>query len=320
MLFLTSLVFGVALNFYVDLSNQSQHASEATRAVRRAASLLDRLARDFESAVLEKKPAEVDPLTHPWIFVAESSRHESGADRVRFVARRPTDYRSAEAVSDMAVVSYALREGEGGDDFELMRWSEPYVPAEFDPDFPLQDDPSALLFASGITHFALRFQREDGDWVEQWDSSQLVDSSALPVAVEIEVALGTGDAESADRPPQSYRRLVLLPVRPLDLETLLDPVAYAALAGEEGEQECELKVVDCIDLRLLAGAGATGAGGGGGKAKKGEPPPDLSGLLGLSKQNRETVRQLAGGGLANMCWSNFRDTYAGHPAVRPQCR
>ena len=320
MLFLTSLVFGVALNFYVDLSNQSQHASEATRGVRRAASLLDRLARDFESAVLEKKPADVDPLTHPWIFVAESSRHESGADRVRFVARRPTDYRSAEAVSDMAVVSYALREGERGDDFELVRWSEPYVSTEFDPEFPLEDDPGALLFASGITHFALRFQREGGDWVEQWDSSQLVDSSALPVAVEIEVALGTGDAEGAQRPPQSYRRLVLLPVRPLDLETLLDPVAYAALAGEEGEQDCELKVVDCIDLSLLAGAGATGAGGGGGKANKGEPPPDLSGLLGLSKQDRETVRQLAGGGLANMCWSNFRATYAGHPAVRPRCR
>ena len=316
-LFLTSIVFGVALNFYVDLSNQSQRASESTRGVRRAVSLLDRLARDFEGAVLEKKPADVDPLAHPWIFVAESTRGTSGADQVKFIARRPTDYRSGGAVSDMAVVSYGLREGESGDDFELVRWSEPYVPADFDPDFPFDDDPSALLFAGGITHFALRFKSEGGDWVEQWDSSQLLESSELPVAVEIEVALRSDEAEGRETPPRSYRRRVLLPVRPLDFETLLDPVAYAAIgADQEAEQNCELKVADCVDLSLLTGGFATGAG----KANENEPPPDLSGLLELSKQDREVVSQLAGGGLANMCWSNFKATYAKHPAVRPECR
>lgn len=313
-LFLTSIVFGVALNFYVALSNQSRHASEATRGVRRAVSLLDRLARDFERAVLEKKPAHVDPLAHPWIFVAESTRGASGADQVRFVARRPMDYRSGGAVSDMAVVSYGLREGESGDDFELVRWSEPYVPADFDPDFPFDDDPGALLFAGGITHFALRFLSESGDWVEQWDSSQLIESSALPVAVEIEVALRSNEAEDGETPTQSYRRRVLLPVRPLDFETLLDPVAYAAIGGgeQEGEQDCELKVSDCVDLSLLTGGPVDNSGEG--------PAAGISGLLELSDQDRETVKLLAGGGLANMCWENFRATYAGHPAVNPQCR
>ena len=35
-LFLTALVLGVALDFFVDLSNESAHASESTRELRRA--------------------------------------------------------------------------------------------------------------------------------------------------------------------------------------------------------------------------------------------------------------------------------------------
>ena len=56
-LFLTALVVGVALDFYVDLSNQSAHAAEVTRDIRRATSLMDRIARDLERAMMVVKPA-----------------------------------------------------------------------------------------------------------------------------------------------------------------------------------------------------------------------------------------------------------------------
>ena len=97
--FLTAIVFGVALDFYVDLSNQSHHASEVTREIRRATSLLDRLAQDFERALLAKTPDAVDPLAHPWLFLGESRGLGPGADRVKFVARRPPDARSVETVA-----------------------------------------------------------------------------------------------------------------------------------------------------------------------------------------------------------------------------
>jgi hypothetical protein len=57
--------------------------------------------------------------------------------------------------------------------------------------------------------------------VDRWDSSQLIESSELPIAVEIEVAMATDDGSE----PVPYRRRVLLPVRPLDLVALLDPQA-----------------------------------------------------------------------------------------------
>ena len=308
-LFLTSLVLGVALNFYIDLSNQSQHASEATREVRRAASLLDRVARDRERALLVQKPPETDPLDHPWVFVSESQYAEQGADRVKFVTRRRADRRTREGTSDIAIVSYGLRPRELAGDFEILRWSRPGLPEALDRDFPPADDPEALVLADGVSRFELRFLDPEGAGVEEWDSSQLLDSSELPRAVEITVALASTNRETGEletSPP--YVRRVMLPVRPLDMATLLDPVAYAEAAGESaGEKKCALTVADCVDLAAL-GAGGAGAAQG------------LSALQNLSEEDRETIRLLNRGNLGEVCWDNFRDAYGDHPAVKPQCR
>jgi prepilin-type N-terminal cleavage/methylation domain-containing protein len=303
-LFLTAIVLGVALDFYVDLSNQSQHASETTRGVRRATSLLDRLARDFESALLVRKPEEMDPLAHPWIFLAESRHSETGADRVKFVMRRPADARGDDGVSDLATVSYALRPGPHGDDFELVRWSQPELPDGGDREFPPADDPNALLLADGIAGFALRFLGEDGEWVSEWDSSQLLDSSELPIAVEIELTLATWDPVSEKmQVSPTYLRRALLPVRPLDLATLLDPAAYGGAGGEgEGDGECALTVADCIDLSMVG------------------PMSGASDQLGADQLAAIQARIQAEGGLANMCWDDFKAQYANHPATRPHCR
>lgn len=323
---LTALVLGVALDFYIDLSNQSQRASEATRSLRRATSLLDRIARDFEHTVLVKKPEDMDPLANPWLFLAEESKTEDGADRVKFVTRRSPDERTRAGVSDLAMVAYELRPGPEGDDFELLRWSRPDLPESLDRDFPPTDDPDALVLADGVSHFALHFLDDKDEWVSDWDSSQLVDSSELPVAVEIEVAMASHDPVTDETTPgPSYRRRVMLPVRPLDLETLTDPAAYAALGGQESDQkQCELTVADCVDLSQLGlSPGAAGAGAGGEGGPPTAPsglPRGLAALRDLSQANRQIIQQLQGGNLGSMCWDLFKDAYKNHPAVRPQCR
>lgn len=317
-LFLTALVFGVALDFYIDLTNQSHYASEATREIRRATTLLDRLARDFEHALLVQKPEETDPLDHPWVFLAERRRSESGADRVKFVARQEPDRRAAANAGVIATVAYLLRPDPYGEAFELVRWSRPDVPEGLDREFPQGDDPDALMLADGIDHFGLRFLGEDGEWVEEWDSSQLLDSSELPRAVEIELALSSVDPRTGEpRVSPTYRRRVMLPVRPLDMQTLLDPEAYAALGGgsSQGDQDCQLRVADCIDMSLVGGAAgaAAAAQGGGGDA-------GLSALLKLSREERDALRQLNRADISQACWDELRPTFGNHPAVRPHCR
>ena len=199
------------------------------------------------------------------------------------------------------MVAFVLRESEDTEGYELLRWSSPSLPESLDRDFPLEGDPDALILAKGIHHFALRFLDEAGEWVSEWDSSQLLDSSALPLVVEIEVAMAPLD----DRLPEEaeeliYRRRVFLPVRPLDLETLLDPEAQLADAGEE--DDCEgLLVRDCVDMDVLSelGAGAVGSVAG--------------------------AQAVVGGGIdfeaiLNSSWCSIKDLYGDHPAVKPSCR
>lgn len=310
-LFLTALVIGAALDSYVNLSNHSAHASELTREVRRATGLLDRLARDLERTLLVEKPPETDPLAHPWVFVAESRLSGSGADRVKFVARQPVQ-RSAHPGSELAMVAFLLRDAEDGEGYELLRWSRPSLPESLDRDFPLPDDPDALVLARGLHHFALRFLDENGEWVPEWDSSQLLDSSTLPLAVEIEVAMQPLDELLPEEAEEKlYRRRVMLPVRPLDLVALFDPEAGAEGAGEEGECDESLLVRDCIDEQAisdLTGGAVTDV--------------DQAASLG---QGLAGSQSLTGGGvdieaILDSSWCALRDLYGDHPAVKAECR
>lgn len=292
-LFLTALVVGVALDFFIDLSNQSAWASESTRDLRRATSLVDRIARDLERTLLVRKPEEVDPLAHPWIFLAEPRRSKNGADHLKFVMRSEPARTQDGPVSDLATVAYSLEPHADGNGYALLRWSSPELPERLDREFPRPDDPASLVLADGVAHFALRFLGESGEWTDRWDSSQLVDSSELPLAVEIEVALMPMAEPRDDRLPTEptlYTREVLLPVRPLDLEVLLDPERLAGGGDQEDDEDCELTVAECIDWTAAGGV---------------EGMPELEDLLASAPTT---------------CWDAYRPLYGTHPAVRDFCR
>src|SRR5690606_33441740 len=84
---LTGILVWFTTDFYLDLSRQSRAAVDTARHTRRAVVLLDRIARDLESAVLVRKPGPVDPLLHPWLFLAESDDPSTGAQRLKFSSR-----------------------------------------------------------------------------------------------------------------------------------------------------------------------------------------------------------------------------------------
>ena len=264
---LTSIVIGVALNHYVNLSRAGQRATEHTRDIRRAMAVLDRVARDFESTVLVAKEPEMDPLDHPWIFLGESRRSDAGADHLKFVTRGHQPRRTAAHESDLEVVAYSLRQAEAGD-FELMRWSSPRLPESLDREIPSDESQGAVLLAGDVASFGVQFIDELGGQTSSWDSSQLSDSSELPLAVEIQVALVDPEGDP-DAEPHPYSRRVVLPVRPLEMQELLDPNSLVsggegsaadeeAEEGEEGEggeeptgeghKQC--KATPCADMTV----------------------------------------------------------------------
>jgi type II secretory pathway component PulJ len=259
----TALVVGVATNYYIDLSRATSRAANNTRDIRRATAVLDRVARDFESTVLFAKPDDADPLSNPWLFVAEARYGESGADQIKFITRNFQPRRSEEHESDLAVVAYTARRSEENDTLELFRWTDPRLPDGLDRSFPSEDDEAAVLLAEGLADFGVMFFGDDGEETETWDSTMLVESGSLPASVEITVAFADPDAVDAD--PDAavrYHRRVLLPVRPLRLDALLG----VAGGEEDGEGDAEdeggsgdeaegnpsgLTLGDCIDIPAL---------------------------------------------------------------------
>jgi type II secretory pathway component PulJ len=242
---LTAIVLAAAADFYIDLSNASRAAIERVRGERRAVAILDRLARDLESSVLVKKPSELDPLAHPWLFLAEGAG-DLGAERLLFVSRGRLARVSALRESDLERVAYWLVErDEGG--YDLVRWSHPQLPEGLDRSFPAGDDPASAVLAEGVEAFGVRLLGEAGEWVTSWDSSQVVESSELPLAAEISIVLlpeaedGTPlevdpNAEEGAGPRIVARR-VLLPLRPRDVEKELNPEADGAAEDDDDEDD-----------------------------------------------------------------------------------
>jgi len=227
---LTGILITFTTNFYLDLSAQSRAAVERARNTRRAVVLLDRVARDLESAMLVRKPDPVDPLLHPWLFLAEADDPDLGAQRLKFSSRghRPRSAQAAE--SDVEMVAWMLARGEG-DDFELRRWSSPQLPPGRDLAFPLLEDSDPV--AGGIAQFGVFLIGEDGERVARWDSSVMTESSELPLSAEIQVSLFV-DAES-EAVAGPFVRRVSLPLRPLDLEAQLEAAGAGPADGADSD-------------------------------------------------------------------------------------
>lgn len=259
----TSMVIGFATDYYIDLSRATARASESTRAIRHATALLDRIARDFESTLLVVKPPDVDPLAHPWLFLAESQISETGADHIKFVTRNFQPRRSDAHESDLTLVAYSVRPHEDDETIDLYRWSATQLPESLDRSFPSEDDEANVLLAEGLLEFNVQFSDVApggmwGGWSENWDSTTMLQSSALPAMVLITVAVAVPDAVDPDDLPR-YHKVALLPIRPLDLAAMLtpegvDPNEDPTDDERDGKNPEELTMADCFNLSAVGPA------------------------------------------------------------------
>lgn len=245
----TGVVLTFAASFYIDLSNASAAALAESVDLRRATTVLDRVARDLEAATLVKKPDALDPLEHPWLFLAEG-RGSNGADRLRFQARNHRPRTGSAHESDLVEIAYWLAEAQDGEGFDLLRWSSarPPVPP-LDRNFPRRDDPGVELLASRVALFSVRLQDEDGAWQSAWDSWSPAQSSQLPIAAELQVALlpeqPVEDDSLAAPEPELFARPVVFALDPLDLEKALGAESGTDEDDDEDDLAC-VTVSECV--------------------------------------------------------------------------
>jgi len=146
--------------------------------------------------------------------------------------------------SDMAVVTYGLRESESGTR-DLMRWSAPRLPDQLEREVPVEPEDGAQVLLEDVADFGLRFLGESGEWTDAWDSSSLTESNLLPVVAEIHLALAEPDSEIA---PNRLEKQVVLALRPLDLQVLLTPEGAGEGDGNADEDEEETANAECITV------------------------------------------------------------------------
>jgi len=245
--FLTAIVLTLAVNVFMDLSHQADAAVRLVSGARRATLVLDRIATDLERAVLVQRAPGQDPLTHPWVFLAE--RGEDGAERLKFVTRGRRPRGDADG-ADLELVTWTLEAASDGDT-ELRRSGVPRLPEGLDRDFPSPEDSS--LVAENVAAFGIWFLGGDEGRTDEWDSSTLEYSDDLPLAAEIRLAFYRDlETEEIDGP---YSRSVFLPLRPLDLAAILGDNGLGGGEGEPGEEgeegeEGGMSMAECLDHNL----------------------------------------------------------------------
>ncbi len=254
----TALIVAFALGAYVQIADTSEQATLRLRDDLHAATIMDRLAEDLRSAFLVVKPDELDPLSHPWYFVSESRESFSGSDAIRFIGRRHRSYQPDEHSSDFAQVAYQVTTDEEGLQ-SLHRWVVVGLPDAYEPVFPLTDDERSHVLGQGLSGFTLRFLDGEGEWVETWDSTQLEQSSTLPISIEIAFDMGLPPEDDGFGEPQYVRRVVL-PMQPLDVQGMIvaaaEQVAGIDGSGDEddpdGEDAAEAQaLLQCIQQACL---------------------------------------------------------------------
>jgi type II secretory pathway component PulJ len=231
----TGMLLAGASQGYWQVSTSTTAAAARMQTERLASALLDRVARDLQGSVLLVKPPDVDPISHPWLFVAESRgvSASAGANRLRFVTRSHRPRATAVHESDLAIVTYFTTSGPDSG-VVLHRMISPRLPEELDRRFPSENDEGVQPLAA-LESFGVRLLDEDGKWADDWDSTTIQRSGQLPTVAEITLSLPPWPGQEEDITRSIW---VELPVRPLDLQAELEK-AQQASAGNEGEDEDE---------------------------------------------------------------------------------
>jgi prepilin-type N-terminal cleavage/methylation domain-containing protein len=270
--FLTAVVMTVAIAFFVQLSDSTDAAERKARDGRLALAVLDRIARDLEGAYLLAKPPDVDPNLQPWIFLAESDEGDSASDRVKFASRSNRPKNPLDHGSDLAMVTYLLHPADDEAGYELLRAVTPGLPEGLDREFPSAQDERFMLVANRIESFGMRFLDENGEWLDDWDSSLLEQSGQLPRAAEIEISFVPAGDEARDEPEdfgprdadeedRLFVRRVNLPMQPVDLAAMLQAVADEAQQQDQQNGQNRQSGQNTQNTQNGAGGAGTQAGG-----------------------------------------------------------
>lgn len=237
-----SMLITAAVQAFQSITRAEERARAGVGRARAALVLLDRVERELVGTVLVPQLDAEELFPQPYVFLAEDrTSRESDVDALRFVTLTASRALASDAKTGPRMISYAVREAEplslGEPDhgalLELVRRED-----------PLHDEPEreisaydGQVVAEKVAGFQLRFQDESsGTWVGEWDSTAPPNLDDVPVNVEVSVTLWERDPTGDLIRGEEYRRIVALPLRPVDF---LPPAAQLQ------DEACGVTVAQC---------------------------------------------------------------------------
>jgi general secretion pathway protein J len=234
--FIMAMILTFAFEAYKGIESAYARVGVTNDRSRAARIVLDRIERELVGTVMIQRAKGSDPLLQPYFFYGENKPYaDSEGDTLRFVTRTPL--RSPGVTSPgMQIVTYGAVPSQNGPGLSLLRQAEP-LPMQLAKEVVWQQPD---VVADNVALFLARYEGDDGQGADGWDSTGVAQLDQIPKGLIITVSLWETDPTGQPTQGPEFTRAIELPVRPFAL-TAQDPNTAAADCGSG------MSVKQCID-------------------------------------------------------------------------
>jgi type II secretion system protein J len=260
---ITALLVTAAVQAHLGIRRVQERVARGLHRERTAEVFLDRVERELNGTLLVVKPSGVDRLSHPFVFIGEDRfESEADADALRFITRTPARAGPRAFAPGLRMVTYGTYTSQNDVGLELVRQEEA-LPRGLQKEITLLDGRIAL---DGIATFRVRYLDEEGEWKEDWDSTDVALLDRIPTEVEVTLALNEKAEDGSTVTGPEHTRSITLPVRPFDLDAMRGEEGATADpnsgAGETAEEKDDAEDGTCVTVAECAARLPSGAIGG----------------------------------------------------------
>jgi prepilin-type N-terminal cleavage/methylation domain-containing protein len=208
-----AMVLTFAFEAYQGIEHSYQRVGQSPSRDRAARVVMDRIERELVGSILVQREDGSDPLLQPYFFFGATKEYaEAEGDSLRFVTRTPIRAPGDPPLA-FEVITYGTVPSQAGPGLALLRQAEPLT-NQLVRDVTWQ---SPDVVADNVALFLLRYEGDNQQPTEGWDSTGAAQLDQLPISIVMTVSLWEHDESGKDIQGPEFTRTIDLPVRPFKL-------------------------------------------------------------------------------------------------------
>jgi prepilin-type N-terminal cleavage/methylation domain-containing protein len=238
-----AMVLTFAFEAYQGIEHSYQRVGQSPSRDRAARTVMDRVERELVGSTLIQREDGSDPLLQPYFFFGATKEYsDAEGDTLRFVTRTPIRAPGDPPLA-FEVITYGAVPSQTGPGLALIRQAEPLT-SQLVRDVNWQ---SPDVVADNVALFLIRYEGEDSQPTEGWDSTGAAQLDLLPASVVLTVSLWEHDDAGKSVQGPEFTRTIDLPVRPFKLTPPKAPGQQASCGQGMTVQQCLDQFASAMD-------------------------------------------------------------------------